>query len=159
MNTPFLWLLMVLTVGLVVPTWAEPLSHATAQCPFTQDAWVNLSLTPEQEKGVQRIANSVEKGLLVPIYDESRAWDFRYPYAPVGSVSLNQDIAQKRARLAVLLTEPKPSHLAIQQLAREIAIEELTLKETVAAGMTALATVLTPEQHAQLPKCHRLAAL
>lgn len=158
-----LWLLGLLAfaVALVMPARAAS-SHLSMSsiCPFTEQGLAALSLTPEQATAARRIARGVENGLLVqsPVLDKWPELMLGMP-DDYGAVPLDQVIVENRARLAELLSRGHSSPNEVRRLARQIAVQELAMEEVVNAGTTALSSILTPVQQAQLPECPRMTGL
>ncbi|MHB0938890.1 MAG: Spy/CpxP family protein refolding chaperone [Armatimonadota bacterium] len=151
--------LLAFAFAFVVPTVAaEPSATQPSACPFTEQGLAALSLSPEQAVVAHRIAQEVQRGMLVsdPV---SEMWPELQLGQPVEQRTMDQVIAENRAKLVALLSEPKPSSEEIQSLAREIAVQELTMRELVHAGTLALSSILTPAQRARLQECPRIAQL
>jgi len=150
---------IALVTGLMAPVWAAPAATMpSSMCPFTDQGLAALSLTPEQAAVAHRIAGDVQRGMVVrdPVRE---MWPELFLGMTPKTLTLDQAIAANRARLVDLLSKPHPSTSEIQSLAREIAVQELTLKELVDSGVIALSSILTPVQRARLQECPLLAQM
>jgi len=160
MSMKTLWLSGLLAIAAIMAAPALAASTAMAMppiCPFTQQGLAALSLTPEQASSARHIAWDFERGLLVqsPVLANWPELRLGMPH-DYGAVPLDRLIADNRAHLAELLGHENASPTEIRRLARETAVQELTLREVVNAGTIALRGILTPAQQDKIPDCPRI---
>ncbi|HEY3377935.1 MAG TPA: hypothetical protein VGL77_10630 [Armatimonadota bacterium] len=111
--------------------------------PFTPEFLARLSLTPAQSTAAQRIAQGMNRALLVSVYSDA---DYSGYYAVETRVPIDQLIAMRTDALRAELMRRHPNSVAVEVWSREIAHLKLQRKEILAAGYADLAALLTPEQ-------------
>ncbi len=136
--------------GLALAGWAQPVD-TNPFAPFAESLIVQLNLTPTQALAAQDLAQSVDRGLLVPVYPDFGPNDIAYVGGPE-MVPLSTLIALRSQQLQAELVSEDTNPVAVQVYAAELVRLREQRQQVVAAGYAVLAELLTPTQQVQLAR-------